>query len=116
MGVAVIAGWEPPQSEDSVSFILRTIVPLLGWTYWCGGWKAVKQAWGLWKLLEQKRKQYASTALHLQVLGTGDNFRGKGLGSQCIKAGLERADKRGVPCYLESSNPRNVPFYERHGF
>jgi hypothetical protein len=25
-------------------------------------------------------------------------------------------DEEPLPSYLESTNPRNVPFYERHGF
>ncbi len=29
---------------------------------------------------------------------------------------LEKADREGIHCYLESSNPRNVSFYERAGF
>jgi hypothetical protein len=29
---------------------------------------------------------------------------------------LERADAEGLPVYLESSNPRNLTFYRRHGF
>jgi hypothetical protein len=29
---------------------------------------------------------------------------------------LERCDGERVPAFLESSNPRNIPFYERQGF
>ena len=29
---------------------------------------------------------------------------------------LERADKEGVPCYLENSNKDNLAFYESLGF
>ncbi len=33
-----------------------------------------------------------------------------------LAANLERADAAGMPAYLENSNPRNTPLYERHGF
>ncbi len=29
---------------------------------------------------------------------------------------VEKADRDNVPCYLETSNPSNVPWYEKHGF
>jgi hypothetical protein len=29
---------------------------------------------------------------------------------------LRRCDREGLPAYLESSNPRNIPLYQRHGF
>ena len=39
-----------------------------------------------------------------------------GLGTVLMKHALRRCDEEGVPAYLESSNPRNISFYERHGF
>jgi ribosomal protein S18 acetylase RimI-like enzyme len=42
--------------------------------------------------------------------------QGRGLGSALLKAGLARCDAEGAAAYLESSNPKNVPLYERHGF
>ncbi len=33
-----------------------------------------------------------------------------------MKHTLARVDAERLPAYLESSNPRNIPFYERHGF
>ena len=33
-----------------------------------------------------------------------------------MKEGLARADQEDVPCFLETSNERNVAFYERFGF
>jgi ribosomal protein S18 acetylase RimI-like enzyme len=33
-----------------------------------------------------------------------------------MKHALSRVDEDGLPAYLESSNPRNISLYERHGF
>ena len=33
-----------------------------------------------------------------------------------MRHALSRCDRDGTPAYLESSNPRNITLYERHGF
>ena len=38
------------------------------------------------------------------------------MGARLLAPVLARCDRDGLPAYLESSNPRNLPFYERHGF
>lgn len=53
---------------------------------------------------------------YLSMLGVDPACQGRGYGSALLKAGLARADADGLPAYLESSNPRNVPLYERFGF
>ena len=40
----------------------------------------------------------------------------EGQGDALMSYALERCDRDRMPAYLESSNPRNIPFYERHGF
>ena len=42
--------------------------------------------------------------------------QGLGVGSRLLAAGLARVDAKGLPAYLESSSPANVPLYRRHGF
>ena len=53
---------------------------------------------------------------YLAVLGTHADHRGKGRGGEVMAPILRRCDEEGVPAYLESSNPRNIPFYVRQGF
>jgi ribosomal protein S18 acetylase RimI-like enzyme len=53
---------------------------------------------------------------YLAAVGVDPARQGEGLGSVLIKEGLRRCDADGLPAYLESSNPRNIPLYERHGF
>ena len=67
-------------------------------------------------ILERKRKALAPTAHHLRYICTAPASQGKGLGARLLRVGVDRAARAGVSCYLESSNPRNVPFYKRHGF
>lgn len=52
----------------------------------------------------------------LQLLGIEPSQQGKGIGASLIQPVLSRADIENVPCYLESTNERNLTFYKRHGF
>lgn len=56
------------------------------------------------------------TAFHLQFLGVAGAQRSRGLGAHLIAPVLARCDLDGLPAALESSNPRNLDFYRRHGF
>jgi ribosomal protein S18 acetylase RimI-like enzyme len=53
---------------------------------------------------------------YLFILGTKRAKQGSGFGSTLMREVLDRCDRQGLGAYLESSNIRNVPFYERHGF
>jgi len=53
---------------------------------------------------------------HLTFLGVDPAQQHKGYGSSLLKHGLARCDETREPVYLESTNPRNTPLYERHGF
>ena len=53
---------------------------------------------------------------YLALIGADPSRQGSGLGSALMKAGLKACDEQGLPAYLESSNPRNISLYERHGF
>ena len=53
---------------------------------------------------------------YLGEIGTRGTAQSQGLGSLLLREVLDRCDRQGLGAYLESSNIRNVPFYERHGF
>lgn len=53
---------------------------------------------------------------YLPLIAVDPTHQGKGIGSALVKAALKRIDEEGLPAYLESSNPRNISLYERHGF
>jgi len=53
---------------------------------------------------------------YLPMIGVDPSRQGKGYGSALLEHALVACDRKNEPAYLESSNPRNVPLYERHGF
>jgi GNAT superfamily N-acetyltransferase len=53
---------------------------------------------------------------YLPWLGVRPELSGRGLGAGLLRHGLAEVDRAGLPAYLETPNPRTVPFYERHGF
>ncbi|HET7121946.1 MAG TPA: GNAT family N-acetyltransferase [Solirubrobacterales bacterium] len=53
---------------------------------------------------------------YLSLLGTHPDRTGQGWGMGLLADNLARTDAAGVAAYLESSNPANVPRYERLGF
>jgi len=53
---------------------------------------------------------------YLAMLGVDPVAQGRGLGAELMRHALARCDREGALAYLESSNPRNISLYRRHGF
>lgn len=53
---------------------------------------------------------------YLPLIGVDPTRQGQGIGDALMRHALARCDREGAPAYLESSNPRNIPLYQRHGF
>lgn len=53
---------------------------------------------------------------YLAVVGSAPAVRGRGFGHALLRSRLDRCDAEGMPAYLESSKPGNIPYYERFGF
>jgi ribosomal protein S18 acetylase RimI-like enzyme len=62
-------------------------------------------------------KKYVSEPhWYLVIVGVDPELQGRGLGSALVKEGLALADQSNSPCYLETSEERNLAFYQRLGF
>ncbi|MGB8939843.1 MAG: GNAT family N-acetyltransferase [Streptomyces sp.] len=53
---------------------------------------------------------------YLAVVGADPAAQGQGHGAALLRSGLAKADADGLPVYLESSKPANLPVYEHFGF
>jgi len=53
---------------------------------------------------------------YLSTLGVDPAQQGLGLGGSLLQPILSRADTEGIPCYLETAQPKAVSFYRKHGF
>lgn len=53
---------------------------------------------------------------YLAMLGVSPECQGQGIGGQLLQPVLQEADRAKLPCYLETSTPGGVRFYQRHGF
>jgi ribosomal protein S18 acetylase RimI-like enzyme len=53
---------------------------------------------------------------YVWLLGVDPPRQGHGVGSALLASVCTDADRDGVPCYLDTTNERNLAFYRRHGF
>ena len=56
------------------------------------------------------------TTWTLSLLATVPEHRGKGLARSLLERQLRRCDEDGAAVWLETTDPANLPFYERFGF
>jgi len=81
------------------------------------GEEAVQRFLTMEKHIEQYHKQdVAARHWFLPLLAVDTPLQGKGIGGALLRPMLERADVEGLPAYLWTVQPRNPPFYRRHGF
>ena len=53
---------------------------------------------------------------YLGQIAAEPSAQGRGVGTAVLARSLHAVDADRLPAYLESSSPRSVPLYERHGF
>lgn len=106
-GYAGAALWLPPgiqPDEEVMVDILQRTVP-----------ESRQQS--VFALLEQMDHYHPNEPhWYLPLMGVDPIHQGKGLGSLLLQHALISCDRDGKPAYLESTNPKNIPLYERHGF
>jgi ribosomal protein S18 acetylase RimI-like enzyme len=71
----------------------------------------------VFQVFEQMAKYHpAEPHWYLPLIGVDPAHQGKGHGDVLLRHALEECDRNRQPAYLESTNPRNVSLYRRHGF
>ena len=106
------AAWRPPtEAEPDDEHIDRFLAAM-------GAAPTTGEDFGRLAVLGEAISALHPTEPHwyLGVVATLPERRAQGLGSALLTASLAVVDESHRPAYLESSNPRNISLYERHGF
>lgn len=80
----------------------------------CIGIRNVRKVLKRQKLI--KLHHPSSNHVHLWYIGVDPTHQGKGFGSTLLTEIIKAYKSKGKHIILETSNPKNFPFYERHGF
>lgn len=109
-GIGAAALWDPPGRWSHSGPSEVAMIPAMIWTF--GGRLCFGRAMG------ETIHQHHPTEPHwyLSVIGSDPEVRGGGFGQALLHSRLDRCDAEYAPAYLESSNPDNVPYYQRFGF
>ncbi|MFK7864726.1 MAG: GNAT family N-acetyltransferase [Pseudohongiellaceae bacterium] len=102
-----VALWMPPgvePDEERMIPILEATVPA----------DRLEDVFAVFEAMDSYHPE--ETCWYLPLIAVDAFYQGNGFGSQLMKHALARVDEDKLPAYLESSNPRNISLYERHGF
>lgn len=104
---AAVALWFPPHVEPDGDAVLAEVTQSV----------AANQHEDLFAVLDQMDSAHPTYPhWYLPWFAVDGAHQGKGLGGELMRNCLEFVDRDHLPAYLESPNPRNISFYERHGF
>jgi ribosomal protein S18 acetylase RimI-like enzyme len=112
-GASGAALWLPP-GISSGSVFTPAMIPILWYLYRSAGLAGLRRADQISSALLAQHPPQPHYYLH--AIGVRHDRQGHGAGSALLRHMTERCDREGAQAYLESSNARNIPLYERYGF
>jgi GNAT superfamily N-acetyltransferase len=102
--------WDPPGRWQQSGWQQLLMLP----SFLVGFGRRVKAAQQVAELMKAHHPE--EPHWYLAVLGSDPDVRGAGYGHALMRSRLDRCDAEYAPAYLESSNPDNIPYYQRFGF
>jgi ribosomal protein S18 acetylase RimI-like enzyme len=110
-----VASWLPPGGTKlTLGRMIRVGLPGIVPRF---GWAAFQRMEDIMAHGDELHAQYAHAPhWYLWAIGVKTSSRGKGIGGLLMQPVLTSAGATGIPCYLETHNEINVPFYLKHGF
>lgn len=102
-----VALWLPPgatpDTDDTVAALERSI--------------PAEKLTDLMAVFEQMDRAHPeSPHWYLAWIGVDPARQGQGMGADLLRRCLDRVDRDHLPTFLDTPNPKTVPFYRRHGF
>jgi len=81
------------------------------------GWRSFMRFKLLGDTKQRQRHERMPDRCHLlDIIGVGPHHAGKGFATGLLEAKLAQLDSEGQSAYLETSDPRNIGYYNRFGF
>lgn len=62
------------------------------------------------------KKYHPKKLIYIWYIGIDPDFQSQGMGSSLLKSVVELSEEKKLPVYLETSNERNLNFYNKHFF
>ena len=90
--------------------VLHVLWPYLRY----GGWQAFTRILRAREYVDRNHPNWPH--YYLFAIGVLKESRGRGRGGALLDYVLQKADLQGVCAYLENTNERSLPLYERRGF
>jgi GNAT superfamily N-acetyltransferase len=106
-GYAGVALWLPPDTAPDEKVLTALLAESV----------ADRERADAFALFEEMARYHPDEShWYLPLMGVDPARQGRRYGSAMLQHALRRCDDGRLPAYLESTNPRNIPLYERHGF
>ena len=110
--IAATASWLPPgtapRSHRRELLITARVLPVL--------LRGRNRLTAINMLQTMSKKHPTEPHWYLALIGVDPTFQGKGIGNVLLRKRLDDCDSSGLPVYLETQKPENVPYYQRFGF
>ena len=106
-GFAAVAMWIPPGAQPDADAIITVLTDRVSP-------ERHEDTFAVLEQMDQAHPTYAHW--YMPWLGVDAPCKGTGLGGELLNQCLAVVDAEHLPAFLETPNPRTIPFYQRHGF